>query len=267
LPSTTLAAAIGGPSTGATGAARFPQYIQLASVTGITAPGQPTSTSEIGTPTGSSFTILYVDREAMQVLSVNSTTNVVFVNRGFLGTTANAHLNGATVYYGPPNYFSNSGYWNNSGPSGACTSSIQPVLPVLVTDTGRQYNCVAGQWSEVTTDGYFFVSPANCGSAVATTAYASGSPIVTTAAAGNQVYSVTTNTTAGTIEVTCPINVPSRLTTGKGVTLTAASLLYGVQTTALSSIAAATVKSVTYPASTAGGAAAAGTVANAAGSL
>jgi hypothetical protein len=272
--STTLAQAVTGPGVGSTGAARYPTTIYLASLTGITAPAQPTSTTEIGTPTGNSFTILYVDREAMQVLAINTNLTAVSVNRGYLGTTPTAHLNGSTVYYGPPNYFGNLGYYSADGPSGACTATLQTVLPVIETDTGNQYNCVpitsgstTGIWERVSTDGYFFIDPVRCSSAVATTAYASGYPINTSAATGESVYQVTTNSTAGTIEVTCPLTVPERLATGKGVTLNSASLLYGVQTTALSSIAAATVKSVTFPVSTAAGAAAAGTVAAAGGTI
>jgi len=274
LSSTTLAQAVTGRGVGSTGAAQYPQTIFLGSVTGITLPGQPTSTSEIGTPTGASFTLLYVDKEQMQVIGVNTTLNTVLVNRGYNGTAATAHISGATVYFGPPEYFSNDGYFNPFGPIGACNPTVQLVLPRLVPETGLLYNCVPTTsggttyvWAAQTTDGYVFVDPARCSSAVATTAYAAGNPINTSAATGESVYSVTTNTTAGTIEITCPLNLPERLTAGRGVTLTGASLLYGVQTTALSSVAAATVKSITFPASTAGGAAAAGTVAAAGGTL
>lgn len=274
LSTTTLSSAVTGVSVGSTGAARYPTTIYLTSVTGITAPGQPTSTSEIGTPTGSSFTIIYVDKEAMQVLAVNTTLNTVSVNRGYLGTATSAHISGAAVSFGPPEYFGDYGFWNSTGPAGACTASLQLVLPWIQTSTGDSYTCVptssgaaTGIWEKVSTDGYFFVDPARCSSAVATTAYAAGNPINTSAATGESVYSVTTNTTAGTIEITCPLQTPERLTVGKGVTLTAASLLYGVQTTALSSIATATVKSVTFPASTAAGVAAKGTVAAAGGTL
>ena len=268
LSSTTLNGAIGGPSTGATGAARYPQTIPLTAVTNITAPGQPTSTSEIGTPGGNpSFTILCVDKECMQVLSVNTTAKTVFVNRGYLGTGATAHIDGATVWFGPPEYFGNNGFFNPLGPTGACLSSALRVLPQFVPETGQSYTCVpttsgatTGIWASTATDGYFFVPPSACSSAVATTAYTAGYPIMTSAASGNPVLAISTTSTAGTLEVTCPINVPTQLAAGKGVTLNAASLLYGVQTTNLASIAAATINKVVYPVSTAAGVAAAGTV-------
>lgn len=146
LSSTTLSQAVTGPGVGSTGPAAYPSTIYLTSLTGITAPAQPTSTSEIGSPTGSSFTILYVDKEAMQVLSVNTNITAVSVNRGYLGTVPTAHTSGATVYFGPPQYFGNVGYYSNSGPAGACTAAAQRVQPLIETDTGDQWNCYGGVW-------------------------------------------------------------------------------------------------------------------------
>lgn len=111
------------------------------------------------------------------------------------------------------------------------------------------------------TDGYMFVSPTNCAMLPTTTAFTAG-PSMTRAAAGNVVLSGTTNTTGGTIALTCVIATPTRLTAGYGVKVADVSIAYGVQTTALSSIAAATVNTVAYPAA---GGAAAGTVTNTAG--
>ena len=148
LSQTTLAAAVSGPYTGATGAARFPQTIYLTSVSGIVAPANPTSTTEIGTPSGSSFTILYVQDpgstkgEAMQVFSINTTLNTVVVNRGYLGTMATAHGTGATVWFGPPEYFANADL------SGACTTTALRVLPFIVPGSGHFFDCIGGYWVE-----------------------------------------------------------------------------------------------------------------------
>lgn len=226
--------------------------------TGFNSPNVPWNNSSI----------IYADKEAIIPSSVNGT--YVCGRRGQLGTKPAAHASGATVWVGAPQYFDQ----DQNLPSGSCTATAELVLPRVNIPTGYVMNCVNSKWVKQTepvpfnaTDGYIFIPGSACSSAVGTTAYASGYPKNTVPATGNPVYQVTTDTTAGTVEVTCPINLPSRLTSGKGVTLTAAALHYGVQTTALSSIAAATVKSVTYPTSTSGGASAAGTVASAGGSL
>lgn len=235
----------------------------VGSATGIVLPGF----NSPNLPTGNR-SILYIGQEAMNPVSLTGT--YVCVARGQRGTLASAHASGDTVWVGPPSYFDE----NDTPPTGTCTATAETNLPRINIPTGIVMDCVGSKWVKTSdptpynfTDGYIFIPGSACSSAVATTAYASGYPVNTTAAAGNPVYQVTTNNTAGTVEVTCPINLPARLTSGKGVTLTAAALHYGVQTTALSSIATATVKSVTYPTSTAAGAAAAGTVATAGGTL
>lgn len=119
----------------------------------------------------------------------------------------------------------------------------------------------------------YHTGPQACAFTPTTTAFAATSPNtvaapqLVVAAAGNPINIVTTNTTAGTIEVTCDITVPGSQINGpnKGILVNAVSFLYGLTTTAMSSIAAATVNSITYPVSTAAGAAAAGTVVTTAG--
>lgn len=122
----------------------------VASATGITAPGDQTNVSSLGSPAGNpSFTFLYIDKELFQVLGVNSTT--IYVKRAMQGTAIAAHVSGATVYVGPPEYFSNSSFLANNGPSGACTASAQRILPVIVPATGDQYDCrSSGQWIKIT---------------------------------------------------------------------------------------------------------------------
>ncbi len=115
------------------------------------------------------------------------------------------------------------------------------------------------------TDGVVAVTPSSCWMTATTTAFTAG-PALVRAAANNIVLSGTTNTTAGTVAVTCDLTdaVMSRLQSAKGAVVNDVELFYGVQTTALSSIAAATLSSVTYPAP---GGTAAGTVAAAGGTL
>lgn len=88
LTSTTLTALVNsGPS---------PQNIvTLTSVTGIAAP----------TAGGGIQTMLLIDTEFMAVQAVNTVTLQVTVQRGMAGTKAQNHGNGATVWYGAPQYF------------------------------------------------------------------------------------------------------------------------------------------------------------------
>jgi len=114
----------------------------------------------------------------------------------------------------------------------------------------------------------FHAGPGACGVKAATTALAATAPNTVAAyqlipAATNNLAGIaTTNTTAGTLELTCNfvLNGQSLFAPTKGVQITAVALYYGVGTTAMSSIAAATLNTVAYPASTAAGAAASGTV-------
>lgn len=149
---------------------------------------------------------------------------------------------------------------------GTATTNTTDVL-VLNVFSGTAPGASGPGWnqknSNYLSDGYFFVSPANCGSKATTTTTTDNGMVP--AATGNVVHQFTTNATGGTTQITCVFNLPGRTTAGKGVLVTDVSLLYGVQTTAISSVAAATVKTVTYPAGGTG--TAGGTVAQAGGTL
>jgi hypothetical protein len=224
-------------------------YVILASTTGITGQGS----------LGQCQTDLYVDRELMCVISVSGSQ--VFVERDVfnMGTPVQQHASGAVVWIGLPSQFPST----NGQPSGYCNPAAlnNNALPWIAVNTGQIYTCNAltNQWG---TEGVLFLNP-TCGSLATTTTTTDNGLVV--AATNNVVHQFTTSATGGTTEFTCDIPIPSRLTAGKGVVLTDVDFLYGAQTTAISSIAAATVKTVTYPASTAAGAAAAGTVAAAGG--
>ena len=98
----------------------------------------------------------------------------------------------------------------------------------------------------------FHIGTGNCSATAVTTAF---SPAVALTAPGtnNIVLQITTNSTAGTVEITCPIAVPGiqLFTASKGIQITAVGFYYGVQTTALASIAPATLNTISYPVSTA----------------
>lgn len=120
----------------------------------------------------------------------------------------------------------------------------------------------------------YHAGPSACTLTATTGAFAAGAapttvaaPQLIRAAAGNMILVGTTTAAANVLELICDITVPGWQLNGpvKGVTITGVNILYGVQTTAFTSIGAATVNSVTYPNSTAGGAAAAATVLTTAG--
>ena len=95
-------------------------------------------------------------------------------------------------------------------------------------------------------DGTFVIQPSNCLMTASTTAF-SPSPALSRVGANQLVYAGTTNTTAGTIAVTCDITFGGRTTPGLGFQATGVSFYYGIQGVAASSIAPATVAAVTLP--------------------
>jgi hypothetical protein len=103
------------------------------------------------------------------------------------------------------------------------------------------------------TTGAYAANPANSG--------AFAGPATVRAQASNTVYQVTTSAAASALTLTCDVIPPAlRTTAGKGVSITGIQVLYGIQTTALSSVSASATpfSTITYPTV---GAAAAGTVA------
>ena len=101
-------------------------------------------------------------------------------------------------------------------------------------------------------DAAFVIQPSNCVMTPGTTAFTS-TPALTRVGANQLVYTGTTNTTAGTIAVTCDITFGGRTTSGLGFQATGVSFYYGIEGVAASAIAPATVAAVALP--SAGGAA------------
>lgn len=127
LTQTSLSAAVGGGSgqgslSGIT--TRLQTQVTLTSVTGVTAPIN-------GVPQ----TLLYIDRELMAVMSVNTTTKVVTVIRGYNSTPAQPHANAQMVLLGTQNQFS------VFDPSGACTQASTVSSPWVNVVTGNQWLC------------------------------------------------------------------------------------------------------------------------------
>jgi hypothetical protein len=107
------------------------------------------STSGITVQTNTNATDVYIDRELIQVTSVNSTTGQVCGLRGVSGTQAATHASGAMVLAGAPAAFL------NYDPSGVCSTSAPksppeavPAQPTINTRTGAQAFCssVTGTW-------------------------------------------------------------------------------------------------------------------------
>jgi hypothetical protein len=118
LTLTTLSAAVADGST---------RIVVVASATGITAPASGTTTTE-----------LYIDNEAMIVNAISGTT--LTVQRGASGTPAKPHLSGSLVFIGPPKAFPATKY----DPSGSCTRTTIPYVPIINLDSGNISDCLGG---------------------------------------------------------------------------------------------------------------------------
>jgi hypothetical protein len=115
------------------------QQVYLTSATGVSSATQ-----------GAFNTVLYADREAMGVISVVGT--LATVQRGIDGTIVSGHQTSATVWVGPPNYFSQ----NVHDPSGYCLNAQGSIdalaLPRIFEMSGNGYMCPAAgpnanQWT------------------------------------------------------------------------------------------------------------------------
>jgi hypothetical protein len=95
------------------------QCFTLASVAGISGFGPGINNPVAGTSAGTgNITNLYIDRELMQVVSVNATAKVVCVLHGMSGSQAAPHGAGSTVIIGPP------GAFFNYDPEGYCGGPV-----------------------------------------------------------------------------------------------------------------------------------------------
>lgn len=171
LTQTTLAAQVNGPSYYNGPATSTDTNVTLASVTGISAPTLP------GTP----VSVIYVGHEAMGVLAVNTSTKIVGVFRGYLGTQAAPHPSGDMVLVAPAYQTGNganpmpSGLFNVDPPvNGACTASATPTTPWVNVLTGSQWLCssITKTWVPG------FVNPLIDAFAAPTTAVASAGTIL-----------------------------------------------------------------------------------------
>jgi len=148
LVQTTLSGAVTGPAFYSGSSPTIQTYVCLASVTGISAPILP------GTP----VSVIYVDREAMGVWTVNTSSGCLTVSRGYLGTQASPHISGTMVLVAPQ-YQTTIGAGANPVPNGffqqdpaygsTCTAGATPTTPWVNVLTGAQWVCSAqtGTWA------------------------------------------------------------------------------------------------------------------------
>lgn len=95
-------------------------------------------------------------------------------------------------------------------------------------------------------DGLLMVPVSNCAFTPTTTAFTTSG--ITRLSANQIAWSGTTNTTAGTVAMTCDLGLEGRTTAGLGFVVKDVAIQYGVLTTALASIATPTLKTNAYPA-------------------
>jgi hypothetical protein len=134
LPTTTLSAAVTSSQN----------YVFLASVTNVTGPSQPVSNGDIGNPTGASWTVLWVGSEAIRVTQTPGTSSQpVYVERGWQGTPTEAHNSGDLVWVASPYQL----YYNVGAlPAGACTRASLSVVPQINIHTAVISDCLGGYW-------------------------------------------------------------------------------------------------------------------------
>ncbi len=120
---------------------------------------------------------LYVDREVMAVLSSYVSGTIVPVARGNSGTKASKHAALAVVWVFAPGNEARAGLRSGqepgSDPSGSCTATAEPLLPVFNTTFGTVFNCIASQWVRTGAPGSVLFCGATSG-ATATCSSATG---------------------------------------------------------------------------------------------
>jgi hypothetical protein len=98
------------------------------------------------------------------------------------------------------------------------------------------------------TDGYLFIPESACSGAVTGTAGSGNATDILAGSGGARVFRLSsTNAGASVDTFTCIFTVPSRLTAGKGVTITDLVFLVSDQTTQATSVTTPTLKSFTAP--------------------
>lgn len=139
LNQTTLSGAVNSANAfSGNGSASIDTSITVGATTGIVSQNQNSNqfANLYSSSQGGQFASeLYVDRELMGVISVNTTTKVVQVVRGIEGTQVSDHASGTMVLAGPPSAF------QKYDPAGSCTTASTLFTPWVNTVNGAQWLC------------------------------------------------------------------------------------------------------------------------------
>jgi hypothetical protein len=217
---TTLAAALGAPS-GVNGPS---QNVTLTSTTGVVA-----------------GTELFFDHEAVLVNSINTTSGIAVVQRGYDSTRAVGHANGAVVYAGPSSGVTGSPFASSDPLSGTCTLTNELYSLRINTTNGNIWACsTAGYWENVV-DSFVFVGPGNCYYTTSGGTFAAQTSVGVTGTTGLGLVSSasgvaslpvlevsTTNSGTATNTISCMVPVPARTNAARGAYLVDATMFYGV---------------------------------------
>lgn len=135
LTQTTISSAVSGASVYyGNGTTSIDTQVTLNSVTGVTAAANAT--------TGQFTTYLYIDRELMGVIGVNTTTKVVTVVRGLSPTVAQDHVINTMVLISPAGgLVSQGGGFQTVDPQGNCTTASTMFTPWVNVQSGLQWLC------------------------------------------------------------------------------------------------------------------------------
>jgi hypothetical protein len=135
LTQTTITADVGaGPTPFSGTTTAYTTTIPVAATTGLINSGVPLYIQSV----------MYIDQEAMAVISFNATTLQVVVQRGYQSTTVQPHKSGTMVLIGSP------GAFNSQDPTvrsdagtqnGACVASATAFTPYINVITGKQWLC------------------------------------------------------------------------------------------------------------------------------
>lgn len=198
----------------------------------VTATGKTVTLNSVtGLSVGSG---LFMDREAMSVTTINTTSKVVGVVRGVDGTVAGAHAASILVYTGPTSGITGAGpFWMSDPSSGACTYGAEQYSLRINVQNGRIWSCLSGVWLNAV-DAFVWVPPTACNSSVSGNGTGTnGFTALGTAPSIPVVQAQTSATGTNTHYFMCVIPPPSRLSNSRASYVVDTQFYYGVQTTAV----------------------------------
>lgn len=184
---------------------------------------------------------IYVDNEAMQVLSSYVSGTLIPVRRGASSTRVATHASSTTVYVVASGNQARSGFRTYS-PAGSCTRTNEFILPVLNILTGDTFDCQGSQWGQLLTQ---YVPPTQCTFAPTTLTTTNTYPQI--GASNIFVLNAVSNAAAGTNTLVCNILPPTTYLGQRGAVLVDIVSTIGSQVVAPTSLGTATLGTITFP--------------------